>query len=160
MQQIEHGILAALIVTCGGVDGHTTIHLQCGAVVPYLREVAVGHLVYAVEIALVALLVADDEDVGERYDVAIHVDVGGILHTSHTIDVEGVAVHLRSELIGGVAPHAVLAFLELGHARSIVLTITLNLNGLGGQEIACYLYLHSLGCEDVECDCAVLVDDG
>ena len=117
------------------------------------------HLVHAIQVTLVALLVADDEDVGERNDVAVHVDVGRILHTRHTVDVEGVAVHLRGKLVGGVAPHTVLAFFQLSHAWGIIRAVALDLDGLRGQEVTCHLDLHGLRCKDVECHCAVLVDD-
>ena len=126
----------------------------------YLAQVSVGHLVHAVKITLVTLLVADDEDVGEADDVAIDVDVGRILHTRHSVDIEGVAVHLRGELVGGVAPHTVLTLYELSHAWGIILAIARNIDLLGRQEIACHLDLDGLGCEEVECHCAVLVDDG
>ena len=139
MQQVEHGILTTLVIASRGIDGHTTLHLQCGTVVPNLREVAMRHLVHTIQITLVALLVADDEDIGKRNDVAIHVDVSRILHTRHTINIKGIAVHLRSEFVGGVAPHAILSLLQLSHTRGIVLTITLDLDGLSGQEITCYL---------------------
>ena len=36
VQQIEHRILATLVIAGRGIDGHTTLHLQCGAVVPNL----------------------------------------------------------------------------------------------------------------------------
>ena len=119
-----------------------------------------GHLVYLIQITLVTLLVADDEDVGERYDVAVHVDVGRILHTSHTVDIKGVAVHLRGEFAGGVAPYTVLALYELGHARGFHLAKALHLHLLGGQEVACHFHFYSLRGKEVECHCAVLVDDG
>ena len=51
----------------------------------------------------------------------------------------------RGELVGGVAPHSVLAFLELSHAWGIILAIAWDVDGLCGQEVACYLDLDSLG---------------
>ena len=160
MKQVEHGVLAALVVASRRIDGHAALHLQCGTVVPYLRKVSVGYFIHTIQIALVALLVADDEDIGEADDVAVHIDIGRILHARHTVDVESVAVHLGGELIGGVAPHTVLALYKLGHAWGIILAIARNVDLLGGQEVACHLYLHSLGRKEIECHGSVLVDDG
>ena len=160
MKQVEHGVLAALVVASRRIDGHAALHLQCGAVIPYLRKISVGYFIHTVQIALVALLVADDEDIGEADDVAVHIDVGRILHACHTVDVEGVAVHLRGELVGGVAPHTVLAFLELSHAWGIILAIAWDVDRLRGQEVACYLDLDSLGGKEIECHSSVLVDNG
>ena len=160
MQQVEHRILAALVVAGGGIDGHTALHLQRGAVVPYFREVAVGHLVYLIQIALVTLLVADDEDVGERYDVAVHVDVGRILHTCQSVDVERVTVQFRSKFIGGVTPHTVLTLLQLSHAWGIILAIARDLNRLGGQEVTSHFHLACLGGEEVESHGSIAVDNG
>ena len=160
MQQIEHGIAAALVVAGRGVDGHAALHLQRGAGVPHLREVAVGNFVDAIEVTLVALLVTNNKDVGERHDVAVNIDVGRVLDTCHTIDVEGIAVHLRSKLLGGIAPHAVLAFHEFSHTWGIVLAVAGNVDRLRGQEIASHLDLYGLGGIEVKSYGAVRVDDG
>ena len=160
MQQIENGVLTTLIVAGRGIDSHSALHLQRRTVIPNLAQVAVGHLVHLIQIALVALLVAYDEDVGKRDDVAVHIDIGRVLHARHTVDIEGIAVHLRSQLIGGIAPHTVLALHKLGHTRSIVLAIARNVHGLGGQEIASHLDFDGLGGIKIKGHSAVRVDDG
>ena len=160
MKQIHDRITATLVVARGRIDGHTALHLQRGAWIPHLREVAVRHLIHAVEVALVTLLGADDKNVGKRYYVTIHIDVGRVLDARHAVDIEGVAVHFRSQLVGGVAPHAVLAFHKLGNARSIISAVALDFHLLCGQEIASYLDLHSLRGVEIECHRAVTVDDG
>ena len=159
MEEVEYGILAALVVARWGVDGHAALHLQRRTVVPHLGEIAVGHLVHTVEVTLVALLFADDEDIGERHDVAVHVDIGGVFHARHAIDVEGVTIHLGGEFLRGVGPHTIPPLNQLCHAWGVILAIAFYLDGLWGQEVARHLHFHCLGRKEVESHCAVRVDD-
>ena len=160
MQEVEHGVLAALVIAGRGIDGHAALHLQRGTGIPHLREVAMRHFVHTIEVTLVTLLVADNKDVGKRNNVAVHVDVGRILHSRHTVDVEGVTVHLRGEFVGSITPHAVLALFQGSHAWGFVLAKALHLDGLRGQEVACHLDLDGLRGKEIKGHCAVLVDDG
>ncbi len=118
------------------------------------------HLIHLVKIALVTLLVADDEDVGERHDITIHVDIGRILYTCHSVDVEGIAVHFRSELVGGIAPHAILSFFQLSDTWGIILAIARNIYLLSRQEVTSHFYLHCLRGKEIKCHCTVVIDDG
>ena len=86
------------------------------------------HLIHLIQVALIAFLLADDKDVGKRHDVAVHIDIGRVFHARHTINIEGVAIHFRSQLVARVAPHAVLAFYQLRYAWSIVLAIARHIN--------------------------------
>ena len=160
MQQVEHGILSTLVVTWRGVDGHTALHFQGRTIVPYLTEITVGHLVDLVQITFITLRLADDEDVGERNNVAVHIDIGRVFHTCHSIDVEGIAVHLRSKLIRGVGPHTVPTLFEHCHTRGIICSIPLYLHFLCWKEVACHLYLHGLGGEEIKGDCSVSIHHG
>ena len=160
VQQIQHGVLAALVIAWRGVDGHAALHLERRAVVPHLGQVAVGHLVHTVQVTLVALLFADDKDVGKRYNIAVHIDVGRVFHPRHAIDVERVTVHLRGQLAGGVSPYAIRPLGQCSHSGGIITAATGNLDCARGQEVTGHLHLDGLGSKQVEGHCAVGVDDG
>ena len=65
VHQVHHGVVLALVVACRGVDGHAALHLQRGAVIPHLGQITMPHFIHAIEVALVTLRLADDEDIGE-----------------------------------------------------------------------------------------------
>ena len=117
------------------------------------------HLVHLIQVALVAFLVADDKDVGERYDVAVHVDVGRILHSRHTINIKGITVHLGGELVGGVAPHTIRSFLQLSHTWGIILAMAWDINLLRGQEVTSHLHLDGLRGKEVKGYGSITVDN-
>ncbi len=105
VQQIEYGVaLVALLVSGGSVDSQTALHAEGGAVVPYLRYGAVGHVGDLVEVGTVA---ADDEYVSNARYVANGVYVARIVD-SQTVDDERIAVQLGREGLGGrELPYAV-----------------------------------------------------
>ena len=138
MQQIHHGVVLPLVVAGRCIDGHAALHLQRRTVVPYLTQITVGYLVHAVEIALVTFLIAHNEDIGERDDVTVDIHIGRVFHTRHTIDVKGIAIHLGRKLTGSIAPHSVRSLCQGSHVRLL------------REEVACYLYLHCLGGEEVK----------
>ena len=160
VQQIHHGILAAFVITGGRIDGHTTLHLQRGAGIPDFQEIAVRYLVHLIQVALIALLLADDEDIGERHDVAVHIDVGRIFHACQAVNIKGVTVHLWSQFVARVAPHAVLAFYKFCNARGIILAIARHINLMCRQKVASHLNLDGFGGKNIKRHCAVRVDDG
>ena len=107
VQQVEHGICLALVIAWGRVDAHAALHAERGAVVPDVCHVAVLHVVVLVEIAAVALLLADDEDAHEGAHVAAPLDVACVLHLC-AVHIEAVVVKLGGEDSGGVGPYTVL----------------------------------------------------
>ena len=57
MKQVEHWVILSLVVTCWGIDGHTTLHLERRTVIPNLLHIAMRHLIDGVEVTTVAFLV-------------------------------------------------------------------------------------------------------
>lgn len=127
VEEVEDRVLLlALLIACGGVDGEATLlHAERGAGVPDLADVAVGDVLYGVE---VALLTGDDEDAAEAGDVARLEAVVGVGH-GEAIDDEAIAIEFRGKGLGGEGPHAVL-ILRHGDAAEVVLK--LDLRGAGG----------------------------
>ena len=147
MKQIEHRIFTTFIIACRSIDGHTTLHLQRRTRIPDLAQIAMGHLIHTIQVALVPFRITNDEDIGERHDVTIHIDIGGILHALHAINIKGITIHLRSQLVCGIAPYTILTFLQLSNAGGIILTIARDINLLCRQEVARHLHFNSFGSE-------------
>ena len=73
MKQVEYGILfPTRLIACWGVDGYSTAHAQCRAVVPAASHCAMRHLVYTVIVALATLR---DENVGYGCYVTIQINI-------------------------------------------------------------------------------------
>ena len=159
VQQVEHRIASASLLVAGGrVHGHAAVHLQRGAVVPDFRDIAVRHVVHAVQVARVARGLFHDENVRVRGDVAAHVDVGRVEHR-HSVHPERVIVKLRLERLRGVGPHPVLFFLQLGHTRRLHLAHGRGDFGLR-QEIARHLHFDGLRGKEAEGHRAVVIHLG
>lgn len=64
MKQVEYGIILHLLITGRSVDGHAAVELESVALIPHFGVIAVGHIVYTVDIAAATLVALDNEDVG------------------------------------------------------------------------------------------------
>ena len=105
----------------------------------------------------------NQQHAGQRSHVAVYPHVVRIDHAV-AVDTESVVVEIRGHgEIGRILPDAVLAFLELAHARGVVaefLAVEFAFYLLRGQEIAGHLDLHGLGSLIAEGDGTVSVDYG
>ena len=107
------------------------------------------HFAHAVQVALVARLFRDDEDVCQRCHVAVHIDVGEV-ECLLAVDVQRVGVEFRKKFLGGVRPHALVVLRQLCHSWRVHLAHRCVYFALW-QEVAGHCYRLSLRCEDVEC---------
>ena len=158
MQEIHHRIVLATLITSWGVDGKAALHFQRGTVVPHLADIAVRHFVDTIEVALVAVSMADNEDAGERCHVAADIDIGGV-ENAHAVDHERVVVELGSQSVGGVGPHTVLPLFQLGLSGGLLFAER-RVNHGGRQEIAGHDHARSLGRMNAEGDGVVGVYNG
>ena len=143
VEQVEYGIflLAVGLVPRRGVDVDAAAVPEGGAVVPAGGDSAVRDIMDAVDVALVAFLLGDDEVVHPAGDVLDH----GIVevHDGGAVHCEAIEVEFGSQGLGGVGPDAV-GFLELGRAL---------------HEFAGYFDLDGFGILVTESDAVVGVDD-
>ena len=150
--------LGILLITGRGVDGHTAVKPCGGAGIPYLGDGAVGNAVDGVQVAAGAFL-RDKEDAADRRDVTVDEDVVRV-NDGVAVDAEGVGVHFRGYLeIGGVFPHAVLAFFEVDRGLHLEFAVT-HLDLLHGQEVTGKGNADGFRGTVTESDGAVFVDDG
>ena len=141
MQQIQHGVVLSPVISRRRIHGHAAFHLQCGAVIPHLCHIAVGHIVHAIQIALVPHPAAHDEDVLDRSHIAVYVDIRGVEHL-HPVHPQRIGIQFGGQRVGGEGPHTVglLQFRPSGHLHLSRLRVHLS----GRQEIARHLHLHRL----------------
>ena len=157
MEQIEDRItFAACLITGWSIDRHAALHAQRRAVIPDARHGSMGHIVHLVQVGTPSV---DDEYIGHAGHIANHVDIAGIHHLQ-AVHQKGVAVEFGSQRFGcRIFPHAVLPFLQIGHAWPVKLAER-SLDLLRGQEVARHLHLHGLGSPQAECHRMVSMDFG
>ena len=153
MKQVEYWVILSLVVTCWGIDGHTTLHLERRTVIPNLLHIAMRHLIDGVEVTTVAFLVRQDKNIGFRSDVTSDIDASRI-HNLHTIQDEIIRIKLRRKISAGKAPYSLVILHQVCHSRCIILSHR-GINLLGRQEVARNLHFLCIGSLETEGYCMV-----
>ena len=154
VQQVENGILGlcvlGIVIAVGGINIHTAVQAQRGAVVPNLRKVTA---LVSLEVVL-GELARNDQNAQVAGTVALLHYVARVVHRN-AINDEVVGVELRCGHIDGVLPYALRIASHIGSDGHLALTAVVS-NLLCGHKTTSDLHASSVRSRETEGDLAIL----